>query len=343
MTAPHQLDPSPPAPRSASGSTLGRLASTLGPLLPLVIVIMFFAAAESFLQGRSTFFSLASAWQISIQTAVVAIGALGMTVVIIAGGIDLSVGNALALSAAVLAWCLRADVPVPLSILAGVATGAVAGCLNGILISMLRIAPFIVTLGTMSVYLGLAKIVTDETTLRPTPGQVPSWFRALFARDHDWLILAPGAWMALGLAILLALVLRHTVFGRHVFALGSNESTARLCGINIPRLKIAVYTLSGLFIGLAAACQVARFPQVSPTSGIGYELRIIAAVVVGGASLNGGRGTILGTLAGAILMAVIDSGCQALNVRSFVLDVVIGVIIIAAAALDGWRQRRLAT
>src|SRR5271168_2717941 len=134
MTAPHQLDPSPAAKHSPSGAKLRQLASTLGPLLPLVIVIVFFAAAESLFQGRSTFFSLASAWQISIQTAVVAIGALGMTVVIIAGGIDLSVGNALALSAAVLAWCLRADVPVPLSILAGVATGALAGCLNGILI-----------------------------------------------------------------------------------------------------------------------------------------------------------------------------------------------------------------
>ncbi|HEX4147638.1 MAG TPA: ABC transporter permease, partial [Pirellulales bacterium] len=290
MTESHPVEPSPANPLFTSGSKFGRLASTLGPLLPLVLVIVLFAAAESFTQGRSTFFSLASAWQISIQTAVVAIGALGMTVAIIAGGIDLSVGNALALSAAVLAWCLRAEVPVPLSISAGVFTGALAGCLNGVLISTLRIAPFIVTLGMMSVYLGLAKIVTDETTLRPTPGQVPDWFRALFSRGNDWLILAPGAWMALGLAILLAVVLRRTVFGRHVFALGSNESTARLCGINIPRLKIAVYTLSGLFIGLAAACQVARFPQVSPTSGIGYELRIIAAVVVGGASLNGGRG-----------------------------------------------------
>jgi ribose transport system permease protein len=322
------------------------LGTSLGPLLALALVIVFFATADWIKNGSSTFVSFDNIWMISVQTSIVAIGALGMTVVIIAGGIDLSVGNALALSATVLAWCLRADFPSALCIAAGVATGALAGAINGVLISTLRVVPFIVTLGTMTIYLGLAKIVANETTLRPARAQVPDWLPALFARGDDsatsWLVLAPGAWIALGLAVALAAVLRYTVFGRHVFALGSNESTARLCGINVPRLKVAVYALSGLFIGLAGVYQFARLRAGNPTSGIGYELKVIAAVVIGGASLSGGRGSVLGTLAGAVMMSVIETGCTLLEVDNSIQDIVVGLIIIAAVSLDRWRERRLA-
>jgi ribose/xylose/arabinose/galactoside ABC-type transport system permease subunit len=241
----------------------------------------------------------------------------------------------------------------PLAVAAALATGCIAGCLNGMLISALRVVPFIVTLGTMSFYLGLAKIVADETTVRPGLEQIPPWIPGLTSMIPDsWLsigigpvriALPSGVWLALLLAIVLSAVLRWTVFGRHVFALGSNEATARLCGIHVPGTKIAVYTLAGLFVGMAGVYQFARLSSGNPVSGLGYELRFIAAVVIGGGSLSGGRGSVLGTLTGAAIMAVIASGCTLLELRNPTQDIILGLIIVAAVTLDQFRQRRLAT
>jgi ribose/xylose/arabinose/galactoside ABC-type transport system permease subunit len=163
---------------------------------------------------------------------------------------------------------------------------------------------------------------------------------AMPAPNPPWLLVAPGVWIMLALAVMLSLVLRYTVFGRHVFALGSNEETARLCGLNLRRLKIGVYTLGGLFIGLAGVYQFAKLKVGNPTSGIGLELKIIAAVVIGGASLRGGRGTVLGTLTGALLMQTIASGCTQLGLSNPVQDIILGVIIVAAVTVDQFRQRR---
>jgi ribose/xylose/arabinose/galactoside ABC-type transport system permease subunit len=160
--------------------------------------------------------------------------------------------------------------------------------------------------------------------------------------EPAWLLVAPGVWIMLAMAASLSLVLRYTVFGRYVFALGSNEQTARLCGINVSALKLAVYTLSGLFVGLAGVYQFAKLKVGNPTSGIGLELRVIAAVVIGGASLSGGRGTVLGTLTGALLMQTISSGCTQLGVTNPVQDIILGAIIVAAVMVDQIRQRRAA-
>jgi ribose/xylose/arabinose/galactoside ABC-type transport system permease subunit len=230
--------------------------------------------------------------------------------------------------------------------MAGIGAGIASGLANGLLISWLRIVPFIVTLGTMSVFLGLAKLVAEETTVRPALEQVPAWIPALVepVPEPRWLLVSSGVWIALGLALVLAVVLRYTVFGRYVFALGSNESTARLCGVNVPLMKTAVYTLAGLFVGIAGVYQFARLSSGDPTSGIGQELKVIAAVVIGGASLNGGKGTVLGTLAGAAMMGVIASGCNTvLGVSNPMQNILIGLIIVAAAALDQIRERRLAS
>jgi ribose/xylose/arabinose/galactoside ABC-type transport system permease subunit len=144
----------------------------------------------------------------------------------------------------------------------------------------------------------------------------------------------------LAMAACLSLVLRYTVFGRYVFALGSNEQTARLCGLNVPVLKLAVYTIGGLFIGLAGIYQFAKLKVGTPTSGLGLELKVIAAVVIGGASLGGGRGTVLGTITGALLMQTIASGCTQLGLRNPVQDIVLGIIIVTAVTVDQIRQRR---
>jgi ribose/xylose/arabinose/galactoside ABC-type transport system permease subunit len=196
----------------------------------------------------------------------------------------------------------------------------------------------------MTAYLGVAKLVADETTVRPPLSSVPDWMSGLAmpAPDPPWLLVAPGVWIMLALAVILSLVLRYTVFGRHVFALGSNEQTARLCGLNLPALKVAVYTLGGLFVGLAGVYQFAKLKVGNPTSGLGLELKIIAAVVIGGASLSGGRGTVLGTLTGALLMQTISSGCTQLGLSNPVQDIILGIIIVAAVTVDQIRQRRVA-
>jgi ribose/xylose/arabinose/galactoside ABC-type transport system permease subunit len=165
---------------------------------------------------------------------------------------------------------------------------------------------------------------------------------AMPSPEPAWLLVAPGVWLMLAMAAGLSLVFRYTVFGRHVFALGSNEQTARLCGINVSAVKVAVYTLGGLFMGLAGMYQFAKLKVGNPTSGLGMELKVIAAVVIGGASLSGGRGTVLGTLTGALLMQTIASGCTQLGLSNPVQDIILGVIIVAAVTVDQFRQRRVA-
>jgi ribose/xylose/arabinose/galactoside ABC-type transport system permease subunit len=320
------------------------LAGQFGPLLALVLVFIFFALTDAAQQEGGRFLSLRNLQTLLISSAPVVVGALGMTVVIIAGGIDLSAGTAVALCATVLAWVLKQGGPIELALVCCLLTGCAAGSVNGAMISALKVAPFIVTLGTMTAYLGIAKLVAEETTVRPPLESVPAWMNGLAmpAPDPAWLLVAPGVWLMLAMAAIVSLVLRYTVFGRYVFALGSNEQTARLCGLNVPALKVAVYTLGGLFIGLAGVYQFAKLKVGNPTSGVGLELKVIAAVVIGGASLNGGRGTVLGTLTGALLMQTIASGCTQLGVSNPVQDVILGIIIVAAVTLDQFRQRRAA-
>lgn len=280
-----------------------------------------------------------------------AVAALGMTVIIIAGGIDLSAGTALALSATVLAWCLREGAAPALAIAAGIGTGALSGLINGSLIAGLRVIPFIVTLGTMRIYLGVAKLASSEMTIQVPLAQIPVWLsnHGLVTSQPKpaWLIpnvlpnFASGVWLAFALAAALALVLRYTIFGRYVFALGSNESTARLCGINVWLMKVAVYTLGGLFVGIAGLYQFSRLSVGNPTSGSGMELSIIAAVVIGGGSLNGGRGSVLGTLAGAAMTETIRSGCSQMGWGNPYQDIALGGIIIVAVTFDQIRQRGL--
>jgi ribose transport system permease protein len=355
------------------------LLATFGPLLALVLVVLLFAILEITVQwARGTklnpvFLTAGNLRIITASSAVIAVGALGMTLIIISGGIDLSIGSAIALCATVLACGLKLDWNPWLSIGLTLLTGAALGALNGTLVSLLRVVPFIVTLGTMTAYLGAGKIVADQVdkgqTVRPAvyePGdkrfeqnQVPVWLQQFTSvREKslwphkaaippaifpvvDWFRLPTGIWLVLLFAAIVAVLLQRTVFGRYVFALGSNEATARLCGINVPLVRIAVYTLAGLFVGLAGIYQFSRLSSGNPTSGSGLELQIIAAVVIGGGSLNGGRGSVIGTLAGAGLIAVIKSGCTQLGISNPMQDVILGVIIVAAVTIDQLRQHRM--
>ena len=315
----------------------------LGPLLALVVVVLVFATADAVKEDGGRFLTQRNLRVILAQTAPVAVAALGMTVIIISGGIDLSAGTAIALTATMLAYALRENGGPISAVILSVSIGVLCGLINGALISLLGMVPFIVTLGTMTTFLGVAKIVAEETTVRPALDQIPEWLGNLVSTRAEmlWFGLPTGVWLAFVLAAGLAAVLHWTVFGRHVFALGSNEQTARLCGVNVTATKITIYAISGFFIGIAGMYQFAKLSSGNPVSGIGLELRVIAAVVIGGGSLSGGQGSVVGTLTGATIMGVIASGCTLLDLSNPIQDILLGMIIVAAVGLDQFRQRKM--
>ena len=313
---------------------------TLGAAGGLVAVVILFSVLLSAARGIS-FADLGNLETIFRQTTIVAFAALGMTIVIVSGGIDLSVGAIIALATVVIAACLRAGAPPAAAALAGIAAGIGCGALNGLLVTRLRVVPFIVTLGTMLVVRGIAKgVARDQKIDAPR-----SWLTDLLARlpaDREWMVFPPGVWLLFLFAAAVGGLLLYTRLGRHVFAVGSNEEAARLCGVPVARVKRAVYVLGGLFAGVAGLMQFSRLTVGDPTGAIGLELNVIAAVVIGGGSLAGGQGSVLGCLIGALTMQVIQSGCSQMGWPNWVQEIVTGAIIVAAVAMDRFRHRRTA-
>ena len=320
------------------GTACARWLSRPGPLLGLLFVVVIFAVLCP--PQFSTFYN---AKTVITQTVIIGIGALGMTVIMISGGIDLSPGSQIALCSVVVAIVLKAAgaemapiVPL-LAALAGIAACAACGLVNGLITAKLRIVPFIVTLGMMQIARGLAKwLASEQTVIAPA-----NWLNNLMLVDPEpaWLIFAPGVWVAIILLVLLSVILQFTVFGRYVFAIGSNEMTARLCGIRVGLQKVWIYTLCSVFVGISGVMQYANLTVGDPTAAGGMELDIIASVVIGGGSLSGGEGSALGSLIGALIMAVLRNGCNMLGVPNYVQDIIIGVIIVAAVAVDRLRHR----
>jgi len=308
--------------------SLGRVA---GPVMGLAGVVVLFAVLRP-----DTFLSVYNLQTIAAQTVIVGLGAIGMTFVIVSGGIDLSAGSVIALSSVVTALALREGVAPSAAMTAGAAAGLALGVLNGALITRLRLAPFIVTLGTMGMARGFAKYLAEEQKI-DAPA---AWLATIMAKSPspDWLLVAPGTWAMVIVAAIMAFVLGRTVFGVHTYAIGSSEATARLCGVRVPRTKVAIYALAGFFAGLAGVMQFARITVGDPTTAIGKELDIIAAVVIGGTSLSGGTGGIGGSLVGAFFMSVLANGCTLTGVPNYVQEIVIGAIIVAAVAIDRLRQ-----
>jgi ribose transport system permease protein len=305
-----------------------------GVLAGLVIVALTFGA----LVGPQ-FFAAANLELMARQTAIVCVAALGMTMVIVSGGIDLSVGSVIALSTVVTALLLRHDASAGgalLAALGAVAAGAVCGVLNGILVTQLRVVPFIVTLGTMLLVRGAAKGLSGERRLEAPA----SWLNDLLrtAQSGHGQLLPSGVWVTAGLAVVVALTLRYTRFGGHLFAVGSSERTARLCGVRVTRTKIAVYTAAGALSALAGVMTFSRLSVGDPTVANGLELDVIGAVIIGGGSLLGGRGSVVGTMAGAAIMAIIQIGCSQRGLPNWVQQIVTGTVIVFAVALDRWRQ-----
>lgn len=337
--------PTKDAARPAHRRAVLRAAALLRPFLALIVVIVVFFLLQWHKLGYTTDPAQLSAMvtvmdlrMVAIQTVIVGTAAIGMTLVIASGGLDLSVGSSIALCSVVAALAASHGWPIALASAAAIAAGAVCGLYNGVLVTALRLPPFIVTLGTLGLFRGVAKWAAGNTQVVAEPG----WLARLVdpIPSPGWLIVAPGVWLMLALGFVAAVAIRRTVLGRHAIAIGSNEQAARYAGVNIPRTKITVYVIAGCFVGLAGLLQFGRLTLGDPTVAVGLELDIIAAVVIGGASLTGGRGSVLGALVGAFMMAYMKNRCARLEWPTYYQEMIVGHIIIIAVAVDLWRQRR---
>ena len=309
----------------ALGSHSGRQLGTLAGLLTLCVIL--WAATPHFL-------TVSNLLNVLEQTALNAVVAVGMTFVIISGGIDLSVGSVLALAGICLALALEAGVPAPAAIGLALVVGTGCGLINGVLITRGRLPPFIATLGMMSVARGVALMLAEG---RPISG-FSEGFRAIAT---ERILAIPGPVLITIVIYAVAhFVLTRTVFGRTTYAIGGNEEAARLSGVQVLFHKTAVYGVAGLTSAAAAVVLTARLNSAQPTAGTMYELDAIAATVIGGSSLLGGEGTVTGTLIGALIMGVLRNGLNLLNVSSFLQQVVIGVVIIGAVLVDMSLKRR---
>lgn len=300
---------------------------------------LLFASLIRVATGEFSFLAAANLELVLRQTAIVGTASLGMTLIIAAGGIDLSAGAAIALATVVVAASLNAGLAPVAAAGLGIAAGAAAGAVNGLLITGLGVVPFIVTLGTMLAVRGVAKGLAHEQKL-DAPA---SWLNGMLAAlppARRWLVFPPGVWLMLLLALLVAVLLNYTRFGRHVLAVGSNQDAARLAGIRVDRVKRRVYLLGGTLVGTAGVLQFGRLSVGDPTVATGLELDIIAAVVIGGASLSGGEGWVLGSLLGALIMTTIRAGGSQLGWSNWVQEIVTGLIIVTAVAIDRIRHRR---
>ena len=311
--------------------TARTLLDRAGALIGLVLVAIIFT-----LLVGGEFLSPSNLELMARQTAIVLMCAVGMTAVIVAGGIDLSVGSVISLTTVVIAVMLSAGYGPAASLLGGVAAAAACGLVNGALITRLRVVPFIVTLGTMLIVRGLAKGVAHERRV-----EAPiTWVNDMLRSSPGSLMLPAGIWMVIVVGAVVSLLLQYTRIGRHVFAVGSNERMARLCGVPIDRTKILVYTLAGALAGLAGVLQFSKLAVGDPTVAVGLELDVIAAVIIGGGSLSGGRGGIVGTAIGAAIMTLIQVGCSQRGLANWVQQIVTGGIIVIAVAIDRVRTGR---
>lgn len=300
----------------------------------LIIIVFFSLSSPNFLRTQNI-------EGIFLATAVNGILAVGVTFVIITGGIDLSIGTVMTLAAVITAKLVsEVGLPIPVGILGGLLTGGVAGFINGVVIARMRVPPFVATLGMLYVAKGLALILSNLAPIYFDRGSGFTNLATGVILQIPGVIEIPNAVLIMfGSAIVGSFILVRTILGRYTFALGSNEEAARISGVNTARWKIAVYTLAGVFSGLAGIVIAARLNSAQPALGQGYELDAIAAVVIGGTSLSGGEGSILGTVIGAFVISVLTNGLRIMSVPQEWQMVVTGAIIIVAVFLDMIRRR----
>lgn len=300
------------------------IISKLGPLFGLILLIIVVSILNP------SFLTISNIFNVLRQVSISAIIAFGMTFVILTGGIDLSVGSTLALTGVVAASLLAGGFDPILSMGIALILGLILGAINGVIITKGKVAPFIATLATMTVYRGLTLVYTNG---KPISGLGDHASFQLFGKGYFLGIPIPVITTLITFGILY-FILHKTTFGRRVYAVGGNEEAAKLSGINADRVKIAVYAISGFLAALSALILTSRLNSAQPTAGQSYELDAIAAVVLGGTSLNGGKGWIFGTLIGALIIGVLNNGMNLIGVSSFWQQVVKGIVILLAVLLD---------
>jgi ribose transport system permease protein len=305
---------------------------SLQKLLPFLSLILLFVALWI---ASPNFLTATNLSSVVRQTAVINIMALGMTIIIITGGIDLSVGSSLGLAGLLGTMAMEAGASIVAGVGIGLITGVVCGFLNGFMITQLKIAPFIVTLGTLGIYRGAALIISNGLPVH----NVPPAFS--FLGEGTILGIPFVLWLLVICGVAVHIILEHTRLGRYAFSIGSSPAAAVYAGIPVTFHTTAVYAIGGLLTGLGGMIEASRLMTGQPTAGTGYELQAIAAVVIGGGSLRGGEGSVVGTLVGAFIMGLLSNGSDLLGISNYVQQVVIGAVIILAVAADELRKRRV--
>ena len=305
-----------------------KLVQQLATFGSLIILIIFFSITSS------TFLSIDNFLSIALQTAVIGIVALGSTFVIITSGIDLSVGAIVAFSGVMMGFAMQAGMPTFISILIGLLSGVALGVAIGLFITKAKLPPFIVTLGFMMMVRGLVLALTNGM---PISGLNDGFDK--LAAGTILKIPYPVIFLVV-LAVVLGFVLKNTKIGKYVYAIGSNEDASKLSGVNVDRVKLFVYGLSGLMCAISGIILASRLISAQPTEGMGYEMDAIAAVVIGGASLAGGTGTIFGTMLGAFIMTVLKNGLTMLNVSGMWQQVAVGAVVLGAVYIDNLKNKR---
>ncbi|UBH15824.1 ABC transporter permease [Macrococcus armenti] len=296
----------------------------LGPLLGLLILVIIITVLNNSFIAPSNIFNLLR--QVSINALI----AFGMTFVILTGGIDLSVGSILALSSALTAILITSGVDPVLALCIGALIGTVLGAINGVLITIGKIAPFIATLATMTIFRGLTLVVTNGNPITNLGDSIPF---QMFGKGYFFGIPVPAVTMIIAFAGLY-FILHKTIFGKHTYAIGGNEKAAFISGIKVNKVKVMIYSISGLMAAIAGGILTSRLNSAQPTAGASYELDAIAAVVLGGTSLSGGKGRIFGTLTGVLIIGVLNNGLNLLGVSSFYQQVIKGIVILIAVLID---------
>ena len=305
-----------------------KLVQQLATFGSLIILIIFFSITSS------TFLSIDNFLSIALQTAVIGIVALGSTFVIITSGIDLSVGAIVAFSGVMMGFAMQAGMPTFISILIGLLSGVALGVAIGLFITKAKLPPFIVTLGFMMMVRGLVLALTNGM---PISGLNDGFDK--LAAGTILKIPYPVIFLIV-LAVVLGFVLKNTKIGKYVYAIGSNEDASKLSGVNVDKVKLFVYGLSGLMCAISGIILASRLISAQPTEGMGYEMDAIAAVVIGGASLAGGTGTIFGTMLGAFIMTVLKNGLTMLNVSGMWQQVAVGAVVLGAVYIDNLKNKR---
>nr|WP_310502212.1 ABC transporter permease [Paenibacillus qinlingensis] len=297
----------------------------------LIMLVLIFSISSS------NFFQFDNLVAIMLSTAVIGVLALGSTFVIITSGIDLAVGTVMTFSAVMAGVIITTwQLPMPLGILGGILAGAICGLISGLLVAKMKIPPFIATLAMMMVTKGLSLVIsgTKPIYFNDTPGFTKISMGSIIPGIPNAILIFFGA------AIIASIILTKTIIGRYNFALGSNEESTRLSGVNVDYWKIVIYTLTGVFSGIAGIMMASRLNSAQPALGSGYELEAIAAVVIGGTSLSGGKGSILGTVIGALIMSVLTNGLRILSVKQEWQTVIVGIVIVLAVYADMMRRRK---